>query len=265
MAVLVGQACASACEIEAYGFSQVPGMMVFGETPSAGVEAEVGRGQFSLPEGISLQAPTGRFTLPDGSIFLEGKGVQLTNPVPVNAENVLSGEDYILNAAVNAILLPDGAGVVPIGAPAITTAQEVLDYINSSEPKMLEDVTNEQFDNTLIPGETYAYTIPLLKSEPLLWGFVWCAKDQPVLEANFKQMKITYSLDGKTPEANNLATFDFPNQGQFCRVVSYLVTDWPAGEHHLTTTLTFVKKINDGFEDFEKGTFTYNYTVYVKP
>ncbi len=54
MAVLVGQACASACEIEAYGFSQVPGMMVFGETPSAGVEAEVGRGQFSLPEGISL-------------------------------------------------------------------------------------------------------------------------------------------------------------------------------------------------------------------
>ena len=59
MAVLVGQACASACEIEAYGFSQVPGMMVFGETPSAGVEAEVGRGQFSLPEGLSLQAPTG--------------------------------------------------------------------------------------------------------------------------------------------------------------------------------------------------------------
>ena len=66
-------------------FSQVPGMMVFGETPSAGVEAEVGRGQFRLPEGISFQAPTGRFTLPDGSIFLEGKGVQLTNPVPVNA------------------------------------------------------------------------------------------------------------------------------------------------------------------------------------
>ena len=69
----------------------------------------------------------------------------------------------------------------------------------------------------------------------------------PVLEANFKQMKFTFSLDGKTPDANNLATFDFPNQGQLCRVVSYLVTDWPAGEHHLTTTLTFLKKINDGF------------------
>ena len=71
---------------------------------------------------------------------------------------------------------------------------------------MLEDLANEQFDNTLIPGETYSYTIPLLKSEPLLWGFVWCAKDQPILEANFKQMKFTFSLDGKTPDANNLAT-----------------------------------------------------------
>ena len=101
----------------------------------------------------------------------------------------------------------------------------------------------------LIPGETYSYAIPLLKSEPLLWGFVWCAKDQPILEANFKQMKFTFSLDGKTPDPNNLANYDFPNQGQFCRVVGYQLTDWPAGEHHLSTTLTFLKKINDGFMD----------------
>jgi C-terminal processing protease CtpA/Prc len=265
MAVLVGQACASACEIEAYGFSQVPGMMVFGETPSAGVEAEVGRGQFSLPEGISLQAPTGRFTLPDGSIFLEGKGVQLTNPVPVNAENVLSGKDYILNAALNAILLPDGAGVVPIGAPTVTTAQEATVFIKSGAAKLLEDVASEQYDNPVTPGETYAYTIPLLKSEPLLWGFFWCAKDQTILEANFKQMKFAFSLDGKTPDPKNLATLDFPNQGQFCRVVSYQLTDWPAGEHHLSTTLTFLKKINDGMSDYDKGTFIYDYTVFVKP
>jgi C-terminal processing protease CtpA/Prc len=265
MAVLVGQACASACEIEAYGFSQVPGMMVFGETPSAGVEAEVGRGQFSLPEGISLQAPTGRFTLPDGSIFLEGKGVQLTNPVPVNAENILSGEDYILNAALYAILLPDGAGVVPIGAPTVTTAQEATVFIQSGEAKLLEDVASEQYDNPVTPGETYTYTIPLLKSEPLLWGFFWCAKDQTILEENFKQMKFTFSLDGKTPDPNNLARFDFPSQGKFCRVISYQLTDWPAGEHHLSTTLTFLKKINDGMGDYDKGTFTYDYTVYVKP
>lgn len=47
-------------------------MVTIGYFPTGGVEAEVARGQFLLPEGMSFQAPTGRFTLPDGSIFLEG-------------------------------------------------------------------------------------------------------------------------------------------------------------------------------------------------
>jgi C-terminal processing protease CtpA/Prc len=41
IALLVGQACFSACEYESYGFSRVPGVIVVGETPTAGVYAEV--------------------------------------------------------------------------------------------------------------------------------------------------------------------------------------------------------------------------------
>lgn len=104
MALLVEQTCASACEIEAYGFSQVPEMIVIGQYPTAGVEAEVARGQFRLPEDISLQIPTGRFVLPDGSIFLEGTGVQPTQRVPIDEQTVLSDEDVILQAAEEAIL-----------------------------------------------------------------------------------------------------------------------------------------------------------------
>ena len=100
LALLVGPACASACELEAYAFSQVPGMIVVGQYPSAGVEAEVARGQFLLPEGFSLQIPTGRFVLPDGSIFLEGQGVPLTVRVPVDETTALSSEDVILNTAI---------------------------------------------------------------------------------------------------------------------------------------------------------------------
>ncbi len=103
IAVLVGRDCASACEIEAYGFSQVPGMIVVGYYPTAGVEAEVGRGQFKLPEGFSLQISTGRFINPDGSIFLEGTGVQPTLRVPITAENVLPAEDVELKAAEAAL------------------------------------------------------------------------------------------------------------------------------------------------------------------
>ena len=81
--LLVGPGCASACELEAYGFSKIPGTIVVGEHPTLGTEAEVARGQFNLPEGLNLQVPTGRFTLPDGSLFLEGQGVQPTVRIPI--------------------------------------------------------------------------------------------------------------------------------------------------------------------------------------
>lgn len=100
MFLLIDQACASACELESYGFSQVPGMEVIGHTPTAGVEAEVARGQFELPEGMSLQVPTGRFILPDGSLFLEGQGVQPTVRVPVTADNAFGDQDAVLNEAI---------------------------------------------------------------------------------------------------------------------------------------------------------------------
>ncbi len=99
MVLLVDQACASACEQEAYGFSQVPGMEIVGMYPTSGTEAEVARGQFQLPDGMSLQVPTGRITLPDGSLFLEGTGVQPTLKVPITAANVLSTDDVVLKIA----------------------------------------------------------------------------------------------------------------------------------------------------------------------
>ena len=99
MALLVDMACYSACEIDAYGFSKVPGMQVVGMYPTGGVEAEVARGQFTLPAGISAQFPTGRFVNADGSLFLEGQGVKPTVRVPVTAANVLSQDDVVLQAA----------------------------------------------------------------------------------------------------------------------------------------------------------------------
>ena len=99
MVLLVGNSCYSACELETYGFSKVPGMQVMGQYGTNGVEAEVARGQFKLPDGITMQIPTGRFINPDGSLFLEGVGV-----VPQIKVNVLSSDDATLKAAENLIL-----------------------------------------------------------------------------------------------------------------------------------------------------------------
>jgi C-terminal processing protease CtpA/Prc len=104
MALLVDQTCYSACEIEAYGFSQLPGMQVIGYYPTAGVEAEVARGQYKLPEDITVRVPTGRFVLPDGSIFLEGVGVEPTIRVPINSDSILAQYDYVLSVAEATLL-----------------------------------------------------------------------------------------------------------------------------------------------------------------
>jgi C-terminal processing protease CtpA/Prc len=103
MVLLVDQFCFSACEIEAYGISQVPGMRVMGQFPTGGVEGETARGDFKMPDGMSFTVPTGRFLLPDGSIFLEGTGVQPDLKLSITADSVLSGSDTVLNAAIDFI------------------------------------------------------------------------------------------------------------------------------------------------------------------
>jgi C-terminal processing protease CtpA/Prc len=100
--LLVDQFCYSACELESFGFSQVPEVVVMGQFPTAGVEAETARGKFLLPGEMELTIPTGRFLLPDGSIFLEGQGVPPEVVIPVTRESVLSDVDVVLLEALEA-------------------------------------------------------------------------------------------------------------------------------------------------------------------
>lgn len=99
IAVLVGLGCASACEQEAYSFSQLPNAVVVGQYPSSGIFAGVVPEQYRLPDGLTLQVSITRFTNPDGSLFLEGVGVVPTVKVPVDAQTVLATDDVELRAA----------------------------------------------------------------------------------------------------------------------------------------------------------------------
>lgn len=99
LVLLIGPGCSNACELEAYALSKIPGLIVVGQNPSAGVLSDVTSGQFLLPEGFSLQIPTGRFVLPNGEILLEGQGLPLTVQVPVDETTALSNEDVVLKAA----------------------------------------------------------------------------------------------------------------------------------------------------------------------
>jgi len=265
MVLLVGQACYSACEIEAYGFSQVPGMITVGQYPTSGTEAEVARGQFALPEGFSLQVPTGRFTLPDGSIFLEGQGVAPTLRVPADETTVYSTEDIVLQAGLKAVLQPAGSGLTPSGPPKIASTSEAESAL-SGGALFLEGLAREQHDVTEYaqPG-TLTFTIPLSKPTTTIWSYAWCSKDADTLTQNLENITLKFVLDGETVPLGQMTTFDTESNGKSCRLFYAALSDWPVGEHHLTTTATFKSAINDGTTDFAAGDYVLDYTVYMKP
>lgn len=266
MILLVGQACYSACELESYGFSKVPGMIVMGQTPTAGVEAEVSRGQFVLPEGMTLQIPTGRFTLPDGSIFLDGVGVPPTVKVPIDEATALSGDDVVLNAAEDAILKTPGQGVTPSAAPTVADKAGVQAAL-ANKDDALEALAKENYTSDQLSkmDSTFPYTIVLSQSRTLLWEWGWCAKDQATLDQNFAHIKLAFSLAGKNLPINQFQQFDGPSSGMQCRTYVTALSDWQGGENHLSTTVTFTAKINDGTSDYPAGQQVFDYTVYVQP
>jgi C-terminal processing protease CtpA/Prc len=268
MTLLVGQGCASACELEAYGFSQVPGMQVIGMYPSSGTEAEVARGQFKLPENFTAQFPTGRFTNEDGSLFLEGQGVIPNIKVPIDEANVTSSEDVEMNRAMQYILQPEGAGVTPSGDPIFDNITEVQKIFNEGKVGYLEQYASEQYPNSLEVGNTFPYTIVLKQSAPMVWGFSWCTTSESSLKQNMGQISIRFTLNGNEVPGEKVVNVDQTvkdanGQDLWCRSNALVPDKWPSGEHHLETEITFKSKINDGTQDYPAGTIKNEYTVFV--
>jgi carboxyl-terminal processing protease len=102
--VLVSPDCVSACEGFTYALTQQNRSIVIGHYPTAGAFGEVGRGQYELPDDLSMQFPTGRPETPDGVLLIEGSGVIPDIIVPVTLESALGQVDAVLEAAQQALL-----------------------------------------------------------------------------------------------------------------------------------------------------------------
>jgi C-terminal processing protease CtpA/Prc len=102
VAVLVGPACASACEFFTYDMTLENRAEIVGMYPSQGLGGSVE--QFFMPEGQTVQMTIGRAVNAEGDIHIEGQGVAPTIQVPVTEETLFyEGEDVILNYAVAAL------------------------------------------------------------------------------------------------------------------------------------------------------------------
>jgi C-terminal processing protease CtpA/Prc len=100
VALLVGPACASACEFFSYNMTINDRAAIVGQYPTLGAGGSVE--QFLMPEGLFTQITIGRAVDASGEIHIEGTGVVPSVKVPVTLETLereAKGEDVVLKAA----------------------------------------------------------------------------------------------------------------------------------------------------------------------
>jgi C-terminal processing protease CtpA/Prc len=98
VAVLVGPACASACEFFAYNVSLQGRSAVVGQYATGGLAG--GQEIFFMPEDLTLQLSVARNLDAEGNVIIEGVGVVPTIKVPVDEETLFAETDVVLDAAV---------------------------------------------------------------------------------------------------------------------------------------------------------------------
>jgi C-terminal processing protease CtpA/Prc len=101
VAVLVSPTCVSACEGFAAMLTENNRATIVGHYATAGAFGEVGRGQYDMPDGYSMQFPTGRPETMDGDLYIEDVGVVPDIVVPVTEESALGQIDAVLQAAID--------------------------------------------------------------------------------------------------------------------------------------------------------------------
>ena len=262
--VMVGPACVSACEFFSYAMTVNDRSIVVGEYPTAG--AGGGVEAFLMPENTYMQMTVSRQMDADGNIHIEGSGVVPDVRVPVTVDTFkreLAGEDVILEAAEKVISQPKGAGITPSASPTLASVDEAQSAL-SSGASFLEDKAREQYaaEEVSVPG-VLTYTVPLAKSETLIWAYYWCTTTTDILEQNFKQIDVQFEMNGEVVPLDQFATLELPSGGNQCRIIYTALSDWTTGEHHLTTTVTFKSKINDGMDDYPAGQYVSEFSVFV--
>jgi len=236
--------------------------MVVGMFPSGGIFADVLRGQYELPEGISLQIPTERFTNPDGSLFLEGAGVAPTVRVPVTEATVLTDDDVVLRAAEDAIFGVSPDDLKLEGGPVLASPQSTLAALRGSlQP--LEAVAQEEYGAAALAEvpATFQYTIRLDNDRRLAWGWGWCATTAEILAQNFEHIRLEMFVNGQPIDLKYFAEVEQTPSGFACQSYYTVVYRWPSGETQLEVRVTFTEPINDGQGDYPAGVQTFKYSV----
>jgi hypothetical protein len=148
------------------------------------------------------------------------------------------------------------------GPPTIASTTESQVALLAGTP-WLEELAEESYDETSQAGETYFYTIVMEESQDVMWVYGWCAVTPEQLEENWENISLVFTLDGEEVSLDSFAEVEGPFADQECHLYYALLTDWPSGEHFLSTEVTFATELDDGSDIYPEGTHVYLYLVTV--
>jgi hypothetical protein len=99
----------------------------------------------------------------------------------------------------------------------------------------------------------------------LIWAYYWCTTTTDILEQNFSQIDVTFTLNGEEVPVDQFAVTELEAGGNQCRILYTALSNWQPGEHQLETAATFKSAINDGMASYPEGDYVSQYNVYVAP
>ena len=265
--VMIGSACVSACEVEAYAFGMLPQVNLVGsETTSGGVALIYGQ-SYKMPGNIDFNYSIGRFVDEDGNTMLEGEGVSPDQFLPESLGTVSAQYDWQL--AYTADLLQYAAEMqMEAQFPPQPVRPDLESYAKSltgGTSMELSDLAIESYPVTPAAGNTYTYHVFMQPDDKqvLLTSQV-CAVDMSSLIRLSSAESVRYVLDGEEISDDYELSQLTPGQNQWCQKRMVGLTSWSEGVHQVSVEVTYNAPIYDGGRWLPAGTYTEQYIVVVK-
>jgi C-terminal processing protease CtpA/Prc len=266
IAVLVGPHCFSACEVEAYGFSLLPGVKMIGSQPTAGGVATIHNSTFSLPDEITFTFPVAKFVNEDGSLFLEGQGVAPQIVFPETLGTISTQGNWLLYYTDQYLQYEDVMQITPAYSPQ-PVYMDTLRLVEMIMGDSMIDLTHasiEFYPQTFVPGKTYQYHAFIEVDDDVFVSNNICAKDTASLGNYLTSTMVRYKVNGEEIPVDYGITELLPVEDQWCMQNLLSLSDWSVGMNEVVTEVTYSSPIYDGQRWIPAGMYTQVYTVVVK-
>lgn len=153
-------------------------------------------------------------------------------------------------------------GEAVVDAPRIGSQLESEVAFFAGTP-WLEELAEESYEDTSQAGQTYEYTIEMEESQNVMWVYGWCAATKERLTDNWDNIGLNFALNEEPVPLDSLVKLESTFDEEECRLYYTLLTEWPSGQHVVTTEVTFTTELDDGFDIYPAGTHSYQYEVTV--